>query len=133
MFRVVVTDKHGSQRTLQFAKREITIGRGPKSDVVLDEGAVSKYHARVVEKDDRHILVDLKSDSGVFVNKKRLRVPQVISERDEIRIGSFTLRVARSGVSDPSSKGRTQCPRCGGKLAFRALADYCPACDLVFG
>lgn len=133
MIRVVVTDKHGSQRAQEFAKREVTIGRAEKSDLVLDDGTVSKYHARIVEKDEKLILVDLRSDSGVFVNRRRLRSPQVISAQDEIRIGSFLLKLApdRSG-SAAVSKGRVACPKCGGPLRFRNLADYCPACNLPF-
>lgn len=133
MIRVVITDKHGTQRAHQFAKREVTLGRAEKSDVVLDDGTVSKYHARIVEKDKKHILVDLRSDNGVFINKKRLRAPQVISDRDEIRIGTFLIKVTHEPLTNlPGEKGRTVCPRCSGPLAFKNLADYCPACDLAF-
>src|SRR4051812_26364425 len=95
--RVLITDKGGNERTLEFAKREITLGRGDKSDVILDDAAVSRYHAKIVEKDGKHILMDLKSDNGVFVNKKRVRTPVVVSDRDEIRIGTFFLRVTHHG------------------------------------
>lgn len=132
MLRVVVTDKGGKERTLEFQKREITLGRGEKSDVVLNDGTVSRYHARIVEKDQKRILVDLRSDNGVFVNKKRLRAPMVISDRDEIRIGTFSLRVVQDEAGAGREKGRIACPKCGGKLAFKNLADYCPACNLAF-
>lgn len=133
MIRVVITDKRGRQRAHEFAKREVLFGRAEKSDVVLDDGTVSELHARIVEKDKKHILVDLKSDNGVFVNKRRLRTPQVISEKDEIRIGTFLIKVTRDGAAaSPPEKGRVACPRCGGPLAFRNLADYCPACDTAF-
>jgi pilus assembly protein CpaF len=131
VFRVVVTDKSGNERTFEFQKREITLGRGEKSDVVLNDGGVSRYHARIVEKDGKHILFDLRSDNGVYVNKKRVRSPIVISDRDEIRIGTFMLRIDQDAKSK-EEKGRIACPRCGGKLAFKNLADYCPACNVAF-
>jgi pSer/pThr/pTyr-binding forkhead associated (FHA) protein len=131
VLRVVVTDKGGKERAFEFQKREVTLGRGEKSDVVLNDGTVSRYHARIVEKDGKHILVDLRSDNGVFVNKKRLRAPMVISDRDEIRIGAFSIRVIQDELG-PNQKGRIACPKCGGKLAFKNLADYCPACNLAF-
>ena len=133
MIRIVITDKHGKQRAQEFAKKEITIGRAEKSDLVLDDGTVSKYHARIVEKDKKHILVDLRSDNGVYVNKKRVRTPQVISERDEIRIGTFVIKLSQDAIqSNGTDKGRVACPRCGGPLRFKNLADYCPACDMPF-
>jgi pilus assembly protein CpaF len=133
MIRIVVIDKEGKQRAHHFAKREVTLGRGDKSDVILDDGAVSKLHARVVEKQGKHILVDLKSDNGVFVNRRRIHTPQVVSQQDEIRIGGFVIRVsAESNAEITVEAGRTVCPRCGGKLVFKNLADYCAACDLAF-
>jgi pilus assembly protein CpaF len=133
VIRVLVTDREGKQRAHEFAKKEVTLGRAHKSDVVLDEDTVSKYHARIVEKDGKLILLDLHSDSGVFVNRKRLRTQQVVSDRDEIRIGPFMVRVTKQSVAaSPPEKGRTVCPRCGGPLAFKNLADYCVACDVAF-
>jgi pSer/pThr/pTyr-binding forkhead associated (FHA) protein len=135
MIRIVVIDKLGRQRAHHCAKREVTLGRGDKSDVVLDELEVSKIHARVVEKQGKHILVDLNSDNGVFVNRRRIRTPQVISQQDEIRIGTFVLRISAEVQVEPKADieaGRTVCPRCGGPLAFKNLADYCAACDLAF-
>jgi pilus assembly protein CpaF len=133
MMRIVVIDREGKQRAHHFAKREVTLGRGDKSDVILDDGAVSRHHARVVEKQGKHILVDLKSENGVFVNRRRIHTPQVVSQQDEIRIGTFVIRVSAESVQEvPVEAGRTVCPRCGGKLAFRNLADYCAACNLPF-
>jgi pSer/pThr/pTyr-binding forkhead associated (FHA) protein len=133
VIRVLVTDKEGKQRSHEFAKREVTLGRANKSDVVLDEDTVSKAHAKIVEKDGKHILVDLHSENGVFVNRKRLRSPQIVSDRDEIRIGPFLIRITKNNLSAaPPEKGRTVCPRCGGPLTFRNLADYCVACDMAF-
>jgi pilus assembly protein CpaF len=131
--RIVVIDRDGKQRSHHFIKREVTLGRSDKSDVILDDGAVSKLHARVVEKQGKHILVDLKSDNGVFVNQRRIHTPQVVSHQDEIRIGTFKLRIDKQGLEAvPVEAGRTVCPRCGGKLSFRNLADYCSACDVAF-
>lgn len=134
MIRIVVIDREGKQRAHRFAKREVTLGRSDKSDVILDDGAVSKVHARVVEKQGKHIVIDQKSDNGVFVNRRRIHTPQVVSQLDEIRIGTFVIRVSAETANDSAKveAGRTVCPRCGGKLSFRNLADYCPACDLPF-
>lgn len=131
--RIIVIDRDGKQRAHHFAKREVTVGRSDKNDVILDDGAVSKLHARVVEKQGKHILVDLKSDNGIFVNQRRIHTPQIISQQDDIRIGTFQLRISHEKAdAAPVEAGRTCCPRCGGKLGFRNLADYCATCDVAF-
>ncbi|MCK6548967.1 FHA domain-containing protein [Myxococcota bacterium] len=133
MIELVVTDRTGHQRREAFDKPEITLGRAERSDVFLDDATVSKFHARLVEKDAAIILVDLRSDGGVWVNHRRVRTPQVILPSDEIRIGSFLLRIVGARApARPAEKGRVVCPRCGGPLSFKRLADYCKACDAIF-
>src|SRR5437762_11578468 len=96
MIRVVVIDREGKQRSHHFSKREVTVGAGDKSDVVLEDEKVSKHHLRIVEKQGKHVIFDLKSENGVFINRRRINSPQVVSHRDEIRIGPYVLRVSDS-------------------------------------
>ena len=56
MFAIIVTEKGGEQRRLDFDKAEVTIGRVQGNDVILPKGNVSKRHARIVLKDDNAVL-----------------------------------------------------------------------------
>src|ERR687898_1369155 len=91
MFTVAITEKGGSQKRLTFTEPEVTIGRVPGNDVVLPKGNVSKRHSRIVLKDNRFIVVDLKSTNGTYVNGRKITSPLVVKEGDKIYIGDFVL------------------------------------------
>jgi two-component system cell cycle response regulator len=70
---------------------ETTIGRGRDADVRIDDIGISRIHARVVRAEDgRHLLEDLQSTNGVFVNGQRVeRVALVTGDR--VQIGPAVL------------------------------------------
>ncbi|HLU67895.1 MAG TPA: FHA domain-containing protein, partial [Kofleriaceae bacterium] len=107
MFSITVTEKGGEQRRLDFDKAEITIGRVQGNDVILPKGNVSKRHARIVLKDGKFIIVDLKSTNGTYVNGRKITSPLVVKETDKIYIGDFILGVEESGgrTSDAARGG----------------------------
>ncbi len=93
MFAIIVTEKGGDQRRLDFDKSEVTIGRVQGNDVILPKGNVSKRHARIVLKDGKFIIVDLKSTNGTYVNGRKITSPLVVKDNDKIYIGDFILGV----------------------------------------
>ena len=93
MFTVVITEKGGEQRRLDFDKPEVTIGRVQGNDIILPKGNVSKRHSRIVLKDGKFIVVDLKSTNGTYVNGRKITSPLVIKNSDKIYIGDFILNV----------------------------------------
>ena len=96
---ITVTEKGGSSERHEFQKSEVTIGRLAGNDIVLSKGSVSKGHARIVSKDGKFVVVDLRSTNGTFVNGKKISTPQVVRPSDEIHIGDYILNVdALSGA-----------------------------------
>ena len=93
MISLVVIAEDGSHRAEWFHKPEVTFGRVSENDVVLASSAVSKRHARLVLKDGRHIIVDLRSTNGTFVNDRRVTSPIVVKETDQIHMGAFRIEV----------------------------------------
>ena len=91
MFTVVITEKGGAQRRMDFDKNEVTIGRVQGNDIILPKGNVSKRHSRIVLKDNRFIVVDLKSTNGTYVNGRKITSPLVVKSGDKIYIGDFIL------------------------------------------
>src|SRR5262245_22483404 len=91
MFSVVITEKGGAQRRMEFDKNEVTIGRVQVNDIILPKGNVSKRHSRIVLKDSRFIVVDLKSTNGTYVNGRKITSPLVVKPGDKIYIGDFIL------------------------------------------
>ncbi len=93
MFLITVAEKGGDTQQLTFEGEEVTIGRLAGNDIVLQKGNVSKHHTRIVLKDGKYIVVDLKSTNGTFINGKRIAAPQVVRPTDKIYIGDYILNV----------------------------------------
>jgi hypothetical protein len=74
-----------------------TIGRDAQMDVILDDEAVSRWHARVkyeeVEegsKEHAFFVHDMASENGTFVNGTRV-YRQVLNDGDEVVVGQTAL------------------------------------------
>jgi signal transduction histidine kinase/pSer/pThr/pTyr-binding forkhead associated (FHA) protein len=66
---------------------EITVGRAPSNNLELSHGGVSPVHARIFLEDGQHILTDLNSRNGTFVNSKRIN-QATLSHNDKIFFGN---------------------------------------------
>ncbi|MBI5544930.1 MAG: Flp pilus assembly complex ATPase component TadA, partial [Deltaproteobacteria bacterium] len=93
MFKCVIAEKGGGSRTEIFEKKEVNIGRVQGNDIVLAKGNISKHHSRIVFKDGKLIVLDLRSTNGTFVNGKRISAPQVVRPTDKIYVGDYILSV----------------------------------------
>ncbi|MEO1232645.1 MAG: FHA domain-containing protein, partial [Myxococcota bacterium] len=98
MLQLIINEKGGPSRTESFDKNEVTIGRVQGNDIILPKGNISKRHSRIVMKDGKFIIVDLKSTNGTYVNGKKITAPQVIKETDKVYIGDFTLQIEREAA-----------------------------------
>ena len=77
-------------KEIPINKGVIAIGRQEDNDVVIDNLAVSRRHAQLVQKGDKFILEDLNSFNGTFVNDKKIDACE-LKDGDTILIGKHTL------------------------------------------
>ena len=104
MISIVISEKGGAERRERYEQNEITIGRVKGNDVLLPKGNVSKRHARLIVRDGRYIVTDLKSTNGTYVNHRRITHATLVREGDRIYIGDFVLRIDGEGkVSEAPS------------------------------
>ncbi|MFI5302269.1 MAG: FHA domain-containing protein, partial [Polyangiales bacterium] len=101
-FAIIISEKGGQERREVFDKNEISIGRVQGNDLLLPKGNVSKRHARIVFRDGRFIVTDLKSTNGSYVNGHRIAQATIVREGDKIYIGDFVLKVDAGGASSSS-------------------------------
>src|SRR5512142_1952699 len=106
MFTILIQEKGGEQRRMVFNKPEVTIGRVQGNDIILPKGNVSKRHSRIVLKDGKFIIVDLKSTNGTYVNGRKITSPLVIKEDDKIYIGDFIITIEEPGAEKLSDKAQ---------------------------
>jgi pilus assembly protein CpaF len=107
MFTIIIQEKGGEQRRMVFNKPEVTIGRVQGNDIVLPKGNVSKRHARIVLKDGKFIIVDLKSTNGTYVNGRKITSPLVVKDSDKIYVGDFIIGVDEASASEGDGPSET--------------------------
>ncbi len=76
-----------------FAKTEIVLGRSPACDLTLDDKTISARHARCVYHHGQWWLEDLGSTNGTFINGETVEASVVITDGDELRLGSVAVMV----------------------------------------
>src|SRR5712664_1245661 len=103
-FSVILTEKGGPTQRLDFECEEITIGRVDENDICLPKGNISKKHTRILVKDGKIIVLDLRSTNGTYVNGRKLAGPQLISPADKVYIGDFILNVEPPDVEPPDDE-----------------------------
>lgn len=100
---IVVTDKSGAKRLLEFDKGEVTVGRLESNDIVLPKNNVSKVHSQLVLKEGRAVVSDLKSTNGTYVNGRRIAAAQALKPGDKVYIGDFILTVEAHAATNESA------------------------------
>ncbi|MBA3016433.1 MAG: FHA domain-containing protein [Proteobacteria bacterium] len=69
----------------------ITIGRGNECDISLDNTAISRQHISISMNSGIYFVSDMGSTNGTFVNGKKIKTDEPVSEKDVIVFGKFTL------------------------------------------
>ncbi|HEY6463254.1 MAG TPA: FHA domain-containing protein [Polyangiaceae bacterium] len=105
MFTIIISEKGGAERRETFDKNEINVGRVQGNDLMLPKGNVSKHHARLLFRDGRFIVTDLKSTNGTYVNGRKISQATIVREGDKIYIGDFVLRLETSAQAGATASG----------------------------
>ena len=69
---------------------QLTIGRKPDNDLMIDNPAVSGHHARVVKEEGGFFIEDLGSTNGTFLNDAKVQ-KQKLKNTDRISVGKHSL------------------------------------------
>ena len=103
----LVLSAGGSIVHQSFLEQErVNIGREPHNDVVIDDPAVDAEHAAIVAVGNDHILEDLGSVYGTFVNGTRVR-KHILQHGDVIEFGAHYLRYMNPKASADRDLERT--------------------------
>jgi len=97
--------------TIYFGeKTQLTIGRDPSNDVVLDTPAVSRYHSQIERVGQRYRVRDLRSSNGTYVNGVPIEGDEWLQPNDAIRIGPhrFVMGEDRLAQYDESRDQRVE-------------------------
>lgn len=80
----------------------LTIGRGRQNDIQIDDKSVSSTHARIIRTPEGHMIEDLGSSNGTFLNGKRIET-SILRDKDRLRLGTvFMVYMVPSELSGQS-------------------------------
>ncbi|TVP98829.1 MAG: FHA domain-containing protein [Planctomycetaceae bacterium] len=81
----------GETQRYELKPGETVIGRHPDCDVIVDVGAVSRVHAKIMRRGNDYFLEDQGSRNGTFLNGQLINGSQSLSEGDKVRICEVEL------------------------------------------
>jgi hypothetical protein len=102
--------------------KEVSIGRSPDNALVIDNPAVSHYHARVFNEEGRIMLEDFGSLNGTFVNGQRVKMV-TLKPGDSVGIGKHTIVVSDSRDLDGFAVGNGAAKPAAPKLNETVILD----------
>jgi hypothetical protein len=70
---------------------QVTIGSGNDNHIMINDESISEIHAKIKNIKGEFSIYDLVSDTGIYLNKKKLLRPKVLNDWDEIQVGSVVL------------------------------------------
>jgi DNA-binding winged helix-turn-helix (wHTH) protein len=88
-------------REIALSLGENLLGRDEDAIVWIEDGLVSRRHARIVIDETGAVLEDLGSKNGTYLRGKRIEGPKKLADEDQVTIGpaSMTFRVFKQTAS----------------------------------
>src|SRR6202167_161623 len=99
MAKLILKFENAVLQEMPAGSKEVSIGRSPENVLVIDNPAVSHYHARVFNEEGRLMLEDFGSMNGTFVNGQRVKMV-TLKPGDSVGIGKHTIVVSESREHD---------------------------------
>ena len=78
------------EQVYEISTDETVVDRSSDTDIRLNDLYVSRQHARIVRKNGKYQIVDLKSTHGTFINGQRVE-EQALQDGDQVRLGRKEL------------------------------------------
>lgn len=92
---------HAPDETLKgqrfpMGEEDVTLGREEGNTILVASDQASRHHARVFLSGGAHVLVDLDSTNGTFLNSKLVK-EQTLRHGDVVRIATTVLKYVVEG------------------------------------
>ena len=99
MLKIQLKFGHKVIKDIEIEKPIVTIGRDVGNDVRIDNLAVSKKHAQILNLQGTYIIEDLNSTNGTKLNDKSIE-KETLKHGDVITIGKHALQISIRQASD---------------------------------
>ncbi|HXA79443.1 MAG TPA: FHA domain-containing protein [Candidatus Acidoferrales bacterium] len=122
MAKLVLKFENSVLKEMPVGSKEVSIGRSPENGLVIDNPAVSHYHARVFNEEGRLMLEDFGSMNGTFVNGQRVKMV-TLKPGDSVGIGKHTIVVSESREMDGFASGNGSAKPAAPKINETVMLD----------
>ncbi|MDA0833734.1 MAG: SpoIIE family protein phosphatase [Planctomycetota bacterium] len=93
----------GESTPFDLNKSPMVIGRHPDCEVRLDSNMISRRHAQIVTNNGKHLIEDLGSGNGTFVNGQQITAPTELKHDDRIKVGPMLFHYTASAPTPAPS------------------------------
>jgi hypothetical protein len=92
--KLVIIEGEKTGQMVRLERREITLGRSPDSDLIVDDEYASTHHAKLILINNDWLIQDLNSTNGTYLDGSRVGTPAVVNLNTPVRVGKtvFELR-----------------------------------------
>ncbi len=91
---LVVRSPLSAQGERHLLADALTIGRDPDCDVIIDDSYSSQVHARLYRDGSQHLLEDLGSTNGTYLNRQKVGNATAVRIGDFVQVGSTVFEVS---------------------------------------
>jgi pSer/pThr/pTyr-binding forkhead associated (FHA) protein len=92
MLKLLIETPNGLATLASLKGGQTTVGRAARNDVVLDDSKTSRFHAVIYVARPFHIIRDLSSRNGLYLNGRRISV-KALNSGDTLAIGECMIRL----------------------------------------
>src|SRR5579884_2537399 len=96
-------------KEIPITKGDITVGRKPDNDIVIDNPTVSGHHCKITMANDTFFVEDLNSSNGVFLNAKKI-MKSGLKHNDVIGIAKHALKFIDERVAEATTATMVAAP-----------------------
>lgn len=97
-----VSAGEGPERIIELTGERMVLGRHPSCEIMLDDAAISRHHAQILESHGSYYLEDLRSRNHTFLNGQMVEGRKELYEGDRIKVCdvdlTFHLESAATGA-----------------------------------
>jgi len=108
MPKLIVIDKSGNQTHFPFDKDQLSIGKNPTNDLVLNQPDVSREHCIISRDGAGYKITDLESANGVFLNGFRVQGSSILPDGARIGVGDYLILFKTGAAQTQPATRRAQ-------------------------
>lgn len=110
-----IVNGDGDQSRFDLVDRETTLGRHPDCTIVVEAGAVSRFHAKITQSGKSYLVEDSGSRNGTFLNGQMLSGQETLKTGDQIRVSEVEFKFTADEIPEFAQPGFTPA---GGDMTF---------------